>query len=218
MKAAVGKKNLLPYKIFAIIINVLLILSTARHLIYKNYISLAAPMDFFPNWFFFVLNGLGIIISFYLIFKPQRLELYGVMSLLYSIMLLVDSPSSDMGLLMYLLFIITLYLRGFLKKHPIVKLSFMTVLYIALLCTELRYGTKVFINSFVNKAGILLILVVIFYLIMKKHNEETYIAASNKTLDLRNYQSLSERDKEWIKLVLKETKYDEIAKQYKVTS
>ena len=135
MKAAVGKKNLLPYKIFAIIINILLILSTTRHIIYKNNIYQKAPMDFFPCWFFFILNGLGIIISFYLIFKPQRLEL-----------------------------------------------------------------------------------LVIFYLIMKKHNEETYIAASNKTLDLRNYQSLSQRDKEWIKLVLKETKYDEIANPYKVTS
>jgi len=89
-------------------------------------------------------------------------------------------------------------------------------LYVVLIFSELRFGLKIFVSSLISKSLFFFTLVVIILLSFRLALGKL-IFTGDKILDLSEFPDLTLRDAEWIELILKETKYDTIARLYGLT-
>ncbi|OJF76795.1 MAG: hypothetical protein BKP49_04300 [Treponema sp. CETP13] len=207
----VGKTQI--WRRIAIVAFFILLTSTLRHLFYQDYFRPIGDKEVFSNLFAFILNCTGCLIFLYLCFNPLKFELYGFVSFLYSSELIIDVPTCQMSVCMYILCIVTLYVRGLLKTHTERKITGIILIYIALLCTEIRFGLPIFINSAVTKTGYLLVIAIIILFLFEKVRNLKELSEP-QILNLTKYPNLTERDKEWIKIVLSDLKYTYIALNY----
>lgn len=157
-----------------------------------------------------------LLLFIFLAIQPQRFELMAIVSFFYfSITMIFDSVSENpMGLLMYFLTISFLMARGFFRKNRKLKICCFLAIFLILMLSQLRFGLKFFIGSLIGLLGYTLVYVLGFFFIYQTISR---YQDNEKVLNLSDYPGLTERDKEWLELILQETKYEAIASQYNMS-
>lgn len=206
-----SEKMLKIYRLISLFCFIVLSLAEVEH--YFNFNDLPVILN--------LINILNLLLFMLMFFMPQRFGLMSISSLSYAVSILIDSyiQDSPMGFFMYILTIAFLFARGFYRKQRKIKVVFSIVLFLILFLSEIRLGPiQDFIISVVNLLGYSLVLVlIVFFLNQAFQLERRNNSSKRKTLDLSQFQDLTERDKEWLKMVLQETKYEVIAKQYNMS-
>ncbi len=153
-----------------------------------------------------------------LLFVPQHFSLFALISFLYSIkIILVDTlEKMPIGQLLYLLGVSCLLFLGFFKNHRALKITLCVFFNQLLIAHSARFGAMVCINSFIVSFGYSLVfLVTLFFtanFLRLVHAKKTA-----RVWDLSKYDELTQRDKEWLRDILDEKRYEEIAAASGVT-
>ena len=129
----------------------------------------------------------------------------------------MSNPNNLLGTMLYFFSISTFYARGYFNKHAKIKNIIAIVIFSILILSEIRFGFNVFIPSLTNNLVFTFVYLASIYFIFpytsifaEKYDEE-------KTLDLKLYPELKQRDAEWLKAILKGEKYQYIAIEYKMS-
>lgn len=181
----------------------------------KMYIQNTKP--FFPTQFLCASDVIGITIFLYLCFRPLTFELYGLYSLFVAIIDLLNFHCTPWGMMMYVLAFITFSLRGYLHTHTRIKITAAIIFFVVLVSIGLRYGKTVFLVEMLSLAEYTVLLLVILLFAHEKISMEKS-PKIERILNLTQFPELTERDREWTKLALTQTKYDTIASQYGLTT
>ena len=164
-----GKANqLLIWRLIAIFGAVLLLSTLVYSIVYNDYGNTPEPQDFFPSWSLIALNTVGLCVFSFLIFKPLKLELYGLFSFIYAVQILVDGYAPLIGILMYILSMTTLYVRGFFRKKPKLKIICASILFICLVLSGILYGLVKYLDGFIQSIGHLFFIVILSFVIFDK--------------------------------------------------
>ena len=133
---------------------------------------------------------LGILLSLY----PHKLGFLATISFYYTFICTVFEINNPMGECMFFLGISVLYVRGEFLINRRKKIVFLTLFYIAITLTRLRFGINAFCNELIFQAGYLLVLSIptfFFIAIIQKQKEQE---KSSKILNLANFSGLVEKD------------------------
>lgn len=159
-----------------------------------------------------IVDCISLIFFIILLFIPRHISLFAMISFLYSFkIIIVDSLAANpVGQLLYFIGISCLLFLGYYRTYRIPKVAGSIILNMTLIACSARKGVMICINSYIVSLGYSLALLVIvffttnfFHLIQAKKTARIW--------DLSKYTELTQRDKEWLKQILEERKYDEIA-------
>lgn len=216
-----SQKNLIRF--FCLLGIAVEILCIIRLFLRSNY-TLGIPeikkiYDFFiSDLFLFIIDAASFIIFIILVFIPEAFSLFAHIAFLYSLKIIAVETVAEnpIGLLLYLLGIACLLYRGLYKTKRTFKVVLSIVLYFILLCFSLRFGLLCFINSLVITLGYgLTFLATVFFTV--NFLKIIHVKKTARIWDLSKYPDLTTRDKEWLKEILEEKKYEEIARDSGVT-
>lgn len=199
-------------RLFAIIISVLILIINS-YLCIKDF---KIDKNFaLKNTYFRIAKTFAMELFFlYLIFKPYKFESIAVFSFIYIGINIYADPFNDSIIFMYFLALLSLYVRGFLKNHKIIKYLFFIIGLILIFFSNFRFGMTVFYEDIMNKLINTSICCLIFILYIFEKNRSL---KKQSVLDLSEFKELTERDKEWIELALTQEKYDSIAHKYNLS-
>ena len=204
------KKTLLLFRLFALIAIVILITSFIYSIIYKNLFSS------YSNTIFYFTNIISIFLLFFVLIYPQKIEVCSVITFINSLQIFIFEPNNTMGLFMYILGIAMLYARGFYNKYRKQKNIITILIFIALNLTQIRFGSEMFFESFIQTVGFSFIFLLIIYFLNAAIQNDYNINNSSKKLNLKNYDKLTIRDALWLIQIQNKVKYDAIAIKSKV--
>ena len=165
-----------------------------------------------------MIDSASFIIFVILLFVPEQIELFAIIAWIYSfkIIALETVVENPVGLLLFILGISTLLFKGCYRKHTHLKCTLTVVLYMGLVCCSFRFGILCFINSMVITLGYgLAFLATVFFTV--NYLRIIYVKINTRVWDLSQYKELTNRDKEWLRQILDERRYDEIAKDSGIT-
>ena len=204
-----SKNMALVYRCISIIASILILIYTTANLILGNFS--------FTDFHLYI-NLLALIFTIITIIFPIKTEFFATASFVYSVEILFTTilHQNVMGMMMYVLTCAILFSRGFFRKKRLFKTVCAVILFFIIFSTELRFGTADFVKSlfYVAEYSFIIALIILFYYLYLRNQGKSPI---EKILDLSLFPDLTDRDKEWIELILKETKYSTIANQYNVT-
>ncbi len=204
-------KNIIYDKRFLLIIRCISILCIIFLAVIETYDSVTMKKNLFSDIYTFsvlCINILAIVFFFALAIFPYKLEFLAIISFIYSLCCLVFDKNNPIGILMYVLSNVVLYVRGFFIRNTKQKILISVIIYIALLLGELHFGISVFLNSLVNKLGYSLVLSIICFLLLTNKKESNDIA---RKLNLAEYPLLVPNDIPLLQNVLQNKQYKEIA-------
>lgn len=121
-----------------------------------------------------------------------------------------------MGLFMFILTVAMLYARGFYNIHKKQKNIFTIIIFILLNLSQMRFGSKIFLNSLIQTVGFSFIFLLIIYFLNAAIQNDYNINNSSKKLNLKNYNKLTIRDALWLIQIQNKVKYDAITIKSKV--
>ena len=176
----------------------------------------------FPNMEDFKINVSVIVNTVFIFgfvaafFFPSKLEIFSLLAFLYSANVFILEPKSLIGVPMYFLGAATLYVRGFFKKSPKIKVSVTIAVYLLLILSEVRFGWEVFVDLFLEKMGYTFVLGAITFFLQIRSFDLIELEKNEKKLDLGKYPELNARDAEWLRMIQKNEKYTSIAVDYKM--
>ena len=204
-----SKHMLLVYRCISIIAEILISVFTIYTLAYG--IFTFSDFHFYINLVAFALVLCAVIF-------PMKIEFLAASSFIYSMEILLTTSLNKnlLGFMLYILTCAILFSRGFFRKNRIAKTIASVIFFFAIFATQLRFGTSEFLKSLFILAeySFVIFLIILFYYLYLRNQGKSPI---EKILDLSQFPDLTERDKEWIELILQETKYITIASQYNVT-
>ena len=164
------------------------------------------------------INIFALVFVLVTIAWPVKIEFLATVTLVYAVEILIRTPLREnlMGFMMYVLTCAILFSRGFFRKNRMAKIIMSIIIFFGLFVTQLRFGADIFVESLFVLAeyAFVVFLIILFYYLYLRNQGKSPI---EKELDLSIFPELTERDKEWIELILQETKYSTIASQYKIT-
>ena len=204
------KKTLLLFRLFALIAIVILITSFIYSIIYKNLFSS------YSNTIFYFTNIISIFLLFFVLIYPQKIEVCSVITFIYSLQIFIFEPNNTMGLFMYILTVAMLYARGFYNIHKKQKNIFTIKIFILLNLSQMRFGSKIFLNSLIQTVGFSFIYLLSIYFIKAAIRNDYNTNSSSNILNLKNYDKLTIRDALWLIQIQNKVKYDAIAIKSKV--
>lgn len=198
-------------KIISLIAMIILVISNTRRIESYGVRQLLINSYEFVT---FVINFISILLFFLLILYPMKIEIFSVGSFLYGIQILLFEPQNNIGILMYGLSIITLYARGMFNKHRRIKNVIASILFVAFILSELRFGKELFFRCVLEKMAyiFLLFLCLFFFQVYTLDVFETN--DSNNKLDIQKFPELKKRDAEWLVEILNGEKYEALAINY----
>lgn len=205
------KKTLLLFRLFALIAIVILIASFINSIIYKNLFSS------YSNTIFYFTNIISIFLLFFVLIYPQKIEVCSVITFIYSLQIFIFEPNNTMGLFMYILTVAMLYARGFYNIHKKQKNIFTIIIFILLNLTQIRFGSKIFLNSLIQTVGFSFIYLLSIYFIKAAIRNDYNTNSSSNILNLKHYDKLTIRDALWLIQIQNKVKYDAIAIKSKVS-
>ena len=205
------KKTLLLFRLFALIAIVILIASFINSIIYKNLFSS------YSNTIFYFTNIISIFLLFFVLIYPQKIEVCSVITFIYSLQIFIFEPNNTMGLFMYILTVAMLYARGFYNIHKKQKNIFTIIIFILLNLSQMRFGSKIFLNSLIQTAGFSFTYLLSIYFIKAAIRNDYNTNSSSKILNLKIYDKLTIRDALWLIEIQNKVKYDAIAIKSKVS-
>ena len=121
-----------------------------------------------------------------------------------------------MGFFMYILTVAMLYARGFYNIHKKQKNIFTIIIFILLNLSQMRFGSKIFLNSLIQTVGFSFIYLLSIYFIKAAIRNDYNTNSSSNILNLKNYDKLTIRDALWLIQIQNKVKYDAIAIKSKV--
>ncbi len=204
------KKTLLLFRLFALIAIVILITSFIYSIIYKNLFSS------YSNTIFYFTNIISIFLLFFVLIYPQKIEVCSVITFIYSLQIFIFEPNNTMGLFMYILTVAMLYARGFYNIHKKQKNIFTIIIFILLNLSQIRFGSKIFLNSLIQTVGFSFTYLLSIYFIKAAIRNDYNTNSSSNILNLKNYDKLTIRDALWLIQIQNKVKYDAIAIKSKV--
>lgn len=204
------KKTLLLFRLFALIAIVILITSFIYSIIYKNLFSS------YSNTIFYFTNIISIFLLFFVLIYPQKIEVCSVITFIYSLQIFIFEPNNTMGLFMYILTVAMLYARGFYNIHKKQKNIFTIIIFILLNLSQMRLGSKIFLNSLIQTVGFSFIYLLSIYFIKAAIRNDYNTNSSSNILNLKNYDKLTIRDALWLIQIQNKVKYDAITIKSKV--
>lgn len=197
-------------RIFAVLSSILLTVVTSLRIFNIIYEGSILTLD---NFIAIFENLIAIFLALLIVIYPQKLEFLAIVSFMYSFNCLILDSNNPIGILMYSLGVIVLYIRGFFINSKKKKFSIMLITYVLLLFCEFRFGLEIFINSILNKLGYTLVLAVIIFLLMYKHDTDSKNNSSTKILNLSLYQDLVINDVVLLQKVLENKQYKVIVSE-----
>lgn len=206
-----SKFNLLCFRIFALVAIVILITTFINSIIYKNLFSS------YSNTIFYITNIISIFLLFFVLIYPQKIEVCSVITFIYSLQIFIFEPNNTMGLFMYILTVAMLYARGFYNIHKKQKNIFTIIIFILLNLSQMRFGSKIFLNSLIQTVGFSFIYFLSIYFIKAAIRNAYNTNSSSNILNLKNYAKLTIRDALWLIQIQNKVKYDAIAINSKVS-
>lgn len=162
-----------------------------------------------------IMNILSWGAFLYLCFKPLTFNLYMVFALYYAFGGLLEG-GNIMPALYSLVALLCAYKGGFFRKHVKLKLIIFLILFTLCFLTQLRYGILTTFRSMV-KISIVGMLTAASLLLLDDEIKNFIVAYNNKILKISQYPDLNERDKTYLKAVLKGAKYETIAKDNEIS-
>ncbi|HPX27210.1 MAG TPA: hypothetical protein PLG87_10425, partial [Treponemataceae bacterium] len=126
------------------------------------------------------------------------------------------SGGNILGVLYSLLSLLCAYKGGFFRRNGKIKFVLFLILLIGSFLTQLRFGLKFTFVSFVN-LSIVLILTAAALLLLDDEIKNFIIAYNTKILKTSQYPDLNEKDKTYLKAILKGAKYETVAKENDVS-
>lgn len=205
------KKTLLLFRLFALIAIVILITSFIYSIIYKNLFSS------YSNTIFYFTNIISIFLLFFVLIYPQKIEVCSVITFIYSLQIFIFEPNNTMGLFMYILTVAMLYARGFYNIHKKQKNIFTIIIFILLNLSQMRFGSKIFLDSLIQTVGFSFTYLLSIYFIKAAIRNDYNTNSSSNILNLKNYDKLTIRDALWLIQIQNKVKYDAIAIKSKVS-
>ena len=205
------KKTLLLFRLFALIAIVILITSFIYSIIYKNLFSS------YSNTIFYFTNIISIFLLFFVLIYPQKIEVCSVITFIYSLQIFIFEPNNTMGLFMYILTVAMLYARGFYNIHKKQKNIFTIIIFILLNLSQMRFGSKIFLDSLIQTVGFSFIYLLSIYFIKAAIRNDYNTNSSSNILNLKHYDKLTIRDALWLIQIQNKVKYDAIAIKSKIS-
>ena len=164
-------------------------------------------------FFIYLIDAFVLIL---LIFTPTKFILFGIISIIHSITILIDQTENNIGILLFYTGILVLALTGFFQKKGKIKTIIFTLLFQILIFSEIRFGKQSFLLSIYSKLIIFFIINLILFFSVQLCLDKL-ILTYNKVIDISTFPDLTIRDAEWIELILRETKYETIARKYNLS-
>ena len=214
MKKTEGLENILYFLIRLVaIISAVIILGLNIMLLLREYRydKIFSRLIFGYRFISTIMTEIFLIV---LIIFPYKFEAIAVFAFFYTGVLLYADPLNPLSVLIYFLGIVSLYIRGLLKKKRILKSILISSGVIVILFSNIRYGWFFFLEDFENKIICCIVCVLIFIFIVLEKNK---LKQNKCLLDLSLFPELTQRDKEWIEMALSQEKYDTIARQYNLS-
>ncbi len=214
MKKTEGLENILYFLIRLVaIISAVIILGLNIMLLLREYRydKIFSRMIFGYRFISTIMTEIFLIV---LIIFPYKFEAIAVFAFFYTGVLLYADPLNPLSVLIYFLGIVSLYIRGLLKKKRMLKSILISSGVIVILFSNIRYGWFFFLEDFENKIICCIVCVLIFIFIVLEKNK---LKQNKCLLDLSLFPELTQRDKEWIEMALSQEKYDTIARQYNLS-
>ena len=165
-----------------------------------------------------IVDFISFIFFWHVLFTPQRIDFFAMIAFIYSFkIILVDTIAENpLGQLLYFLGISCLLFVGFYKNHRIPKIVFSILLNHILILFTLRLGFLAYLNSLIISLGYgLVLLITVFF--VTNFLRSIHAKKTARIWDLSKFPELTQRDKEWLKQILDERKYDEIANDSGIT-
>lgn len=202
--------------IFAILSTVLLLFRNGMRIfdIIHNYPEYAVltKREYFRYISIIIQNFIFIGIFIFLIFKPQKFILIGLIALFYAIdILLSNTQFPFMGIPMFALSIATFAIRGFFFKNKKLKISIFATIYILCLVIPVFYIEYFFDYLIVKIAISFVILIAIFFFTEYAKQMASRLATKEKILNIASFKGLERSDMLLLQQVLDNKKYKEIA-------
>ena len=212
-----SKSSISLIKFFCILGIIVETLAILRLLLRSNFtLGFSQIESFFSfcysDFYIFLIDAVSLLFFIILIFFPEKYEWGALISLIYSIKIItVDTVTNNpLGFILYLIGASCLLYRHYYKKHTILKIIFIIGLYFILDLHSLRFGLHHFLESLIVTFGYgLAILTILFFVI--NFFRSLHVQRTARIWDLSQYPELTQRDKEWLKMIIEEKKYEEIA-------
>ena len=210
------KKFIKAVSIFSILATILLTFRTGMRIydIIFNYPEYEViPKDLFFRYVSVIIDNLVFIgIFIFLIFKPQKFILIGVIALFYSFDALVTNMQQPyMGIPMFILGVATFAIRGFFLKKTKLKIAIFAAIYLISLIIPVFYDDQ-FSEHFITKIAISFVtLISLFFFTEYARQRGSIRATKDKILNIASYKGLDRSDMYLLQQVLDKKKYKEIA-------
>ena len=214
-------KNLIRFFcIDGIVVEILYIL----HLLYRTGFTLEIPEITNLHTFMMsdlntaIVNTVSLVLFFIFLFVPQHIYIFALISFLYSFkIILVDTVAAyPIGQLLYLMGTACLVFLGFYKNHRILKIIISVSINYILIFHNIQFGIDVLINSLITAISYSLVFFVTLFFSISFFRF-LYVRKNARIWDLSQYPDLTTRDKEWLRDILDEKRYEEIAADSGIT-
>ena len=165
-----------------------------------------------------IVNTVCLILFFIFLFVPQHISIFALISFLYSFkIILVDTVAAyPIGQLLYLMGTACLVFLGFYKSHRILKIVISISINYILIFHNIQFGIDVLINSLITAISYSLVFFVTLFFSVSFFRF-LYVRKNARIWDLSQYPELTKRDKEWLRDILDEKRYEEIAADSGIT-
>lgn len=165
-----------------------------------------------------IVDSVSLIFFVIFLFFPKHFFIFSIISFLYSFkIIIVDTIAVyPIGQLLYLMGISCLVYLGYYRYKRLPKIIVSIGTNYILIFTSLRFGTEVLISSLITAIGYTLVFFVTLFF-SAGFFRFLYGMKHARVWDLSQYPELTERDKEWLKQILDEKRYEEIAADSGIT-
>ena len=165
-----------------------------------------------------IVDFISLIFFIIVLFVPKHLILFSIISFLYSFkIILIDTiVKYPIGQLLYLMGTSCLVYLGLFRYHRLPKIITTILINYILIAHSIRFGVDVLINSIIYAIGYTLVFFVTLFF-ATNFFRFLYTTKHARVWDLSQYPELTQRDKEWLKQILDEKRYEEIAADSGVT-
>ena len=174
--------------------------------------AVISKIQLFKYYSIIIENFIIIAIFIFLIFRPQKFILIGIIALWYSAdNLLSTTPLPYMGIPMFTLAIATFAIRGFFLQNTKLKISFFASFYILCLLIPFFYDNN-FAEDLITRIAISIVMLISFFFFTEFTKQRiSKQATTNKILNIATFKGLERSDMYLLQQVLDNKKYKEIA-------
>lgn len=209
-----SQQTLLVFRLFAIIA---IIISFSSNLIRLNTIDFNSLLKNQYELFTFIINIIAIFLFLIVAIFPTKIGICSIIAFLYSIIIFLFEPHSNMSIVMYFIAAASFCARRKLKEKRKLRNIIIGIIYLLLILSEIRFKDENIAFIFLEKAAFTFGLLVFTFFarayITNMFEDET----SDHILDIKEYQKLNKRDAIWLSDILKKKKYEAIAIESNVT-